>query len=132
MERERSEHVEKGVRVMKEKRRYSFITSLSLALGLFLILIGVVLLLWAQDIATWDEALGYFFLGSGVIYLLDTTVHYVMGPRSFMWYRLTTSFLFLSTGGAILGGIASWWPLIPILLGVGILLNLLINSMLGK
>jgi hypothetical protein len=35
--------------------------------------------------------------------------------------------LMLSAGGAVLGGIGSWWPLIVILVGVGILLNALLS-----
>ncbi len=132
MERKQVERGEKGVKVMKERKPHSFITSVTIFLGLFWVLVGVVLLLWTHDIATWKETLAYFFLGLGAIFLLNTTVHYVMGPRSFMCIRLSISFLFLSAGGAVLGGIESWWPLIPILFGVGILLNLLLNSILKK
>lgn len=132
MEQKQGERVEKGVKVMKEKKRHSFITSLSIFLGLFWVLVGVVLLLWTQDIATWRETLAYFLLGLGAIFLLNTTVHYIAGPRSFMCFRLSISLFFLSAGGAVLGGISSWWPLIPILVGVGILLNLLLNAVLKK
>jgi hypothetical protein len=132
MESKQGEQEKKGVRVMKEKRGHSFITSVTVFVGLFLVLVGVVLLLWAQDIATWKETLAYFFLGLGAIFLLNTITHYVSGPRSFMCIRLTNSLLFLSAGGAVLGGIASWWPLMPILVGVGILLNLLLGSALKK
>jgi len=117
---------------VKERKRHSFIASLTVFVGLFLILVGVVLLLWAQDIATWKETLAYFFLGLGAICLMNTTSHYVSGPRSLMCIRLTTSLFYLSAGGAILGGIESWWPLMPISVGVGVLLNLLINAALKK
>lgn len=132
MEQKQSERVEKGAKAPKERKRHSFITSVTIFVGLFLILVGVVLLLWTQDIADWEETLGYFFLGLGAIFLLNTTTHYIMGSRSFMCARLTISLFFLSAGGAVLGGIVSWWPLIPIMVGVGILINLGLNSVLKK
>ena len=125
MENRQDIEIDKGGRVVKERKRRGFVTSLMIFSGLFWVIVGIVLLLWAQDLATWDEALSYFLLGLGGVFLLDTVSRYIQGPRTFMTFRITISLLFLSSGLAVLIGISSWWPLIPILFGVGILLNAL-------
>ena len=114
---------EKGAKAMKEKGRRRFI-SFSVFIALELILLGVVLFLWAQDVLSYKEVLAYFLLGLGVIFLVDTIARYArLAPRSFMCCRITISVVLLSAGGAIIGGIASWWPLIVILVGLGMLVN---------
>ena len=112
---------------MKEVKRRR-VWSYSMVLGLELLVIGVVLFLWSRDVLTVRETLSYFLLGIGAISLFDVVARYLqLAPRSFMWCRLMFALLVLSTGGAVLGGIGDWWPLIVILVGVGILLN----AMLG-
>jgi hypothetical protein len=117
---------------VKLKKHRSLLTSLTLFVGLFWVIVGIVLLLWAQDLATWREALSYFLLGVGGVFFIDTMLRYTVGPRSFMGLRLSTSLLFLSAGGALLAGIGSWWPLLPILVGLSILFNMLLSAMLKK
>ena len=114
---------------MKEAKRRR-VWSYSMLLGLELLLIGVVLFLWARDVLTVRETLAYFLFGMGAISLFDVVARYLqLAPRRFMWCRLMFAFLLLSTGGAVLGGIGAWWPLIVILVGVGILLNALLSSL---
>jgi hypothetical protein len=112
---------------MKEVKRRR-VWSYSVVLGLQLLLIGVVLFLWARDVLTVRETLAYFLFGMGAISLFDVVARYLqLAPHRFMWCRLMFAFLMLSTGGAILGGFGAWWPLIVILVGVGILVNALLS-----
>ena len=112
---------------MKEVKRRR-VWSYGMILGLELLLIGVILFLWARDVLSAKETLAYFLFGMGAISLFDTVARYAQfAPRRFMWCRLMFAFLLLSAGGAVLGGIGSWWPLIVILVGVGILLNALLS-----
>lgn len=112
---------------MKEGKRRR-VWSYGMILGLELLVIGVVLFLWARDVLSAKETLAYFLLGMGAISLFDTVARYAqLAPRRFMWCRLMFALLMLSAGGAVLGGIGDWWPLIVILVGVGILLNALLS-----
>jgi len=112
---------------MKEANRRR-IWSYGILVGLELLLIGVILFLWARDILSVRETISYFLFGMGAISLLDVLARYAqLAPRRFMWCRLMLAFLWLSTGGAVLGGIGNWWPLILILVGVGILVNALLS-----
>jgi hypothetical protein len=112
---------------MKEANRRR-IWSYGILVGLELLLIGVILFLWARDILSVRETISYFLFGVGAISLFDVLARYAqLAPRRFMWCRLMFAFLLLSTGGAVLGGIGNWWPLILILVGVGILVNALLS-----
>lgn len=123
---------ERGGKITKEPRRRSLI-SYSLFIGLEIVLLGVILFLWAQDVLSEKETLAYFLLGLGGIFFFDTMARYArLGPRTFMWCRITISLIVLSAGGAVLGGIGTWWPLIIILVGVGLLLNSLLNFLRNK
>ena len=112
---------------MKEVKRRR-VWSYGMIVGLELLLMGVILFLWARDVLSVRETLAYFFFGMGAISLFDTVARYAqLAPRRFMWCRLMLALLLLSAGGAVLGGIGAWWPLIVILVGVGILLNALLS-----
>jgi hypothetical protein len=112
---------------MKEVKRRR-VWSYGMILGLELLLIGVILFLWARDVLSVRETLSYFLFGMGAISLFDVVARYArLAPRRFMWCRLMFAFLLLSSGGAVLGGIGDWWPLILILIGVGILVNALLS-----
>jgi len=123
---------ERGFKPVNKTRRSSFV-SYTVFIGLEIILLGVILFLWAQDVLSEKETLAYFLLGLGGIFFFDTMARYArLGPRTFMWCRITISLIVLSAGGAVLGGIGTWWPLIIILVGVGLLLNSLLNVMRNK
>jgi len=112
------------MREMKRRRVWSY----GMIVGLELVLIGVILFLWSRDVLSAKETLAYFLLGMGAISLFDVVARYLQfAPRRFMWCRLMLAFVLLSSGGAVLGGIGSWWPLIVILVGVGLLLNALLS-----
>jgi hypothetical protein len=114
---------EKRAKPVKRTMRSSFM-SFTILIGLEVILLGVVLFLWAQDVLTDKETLAYFLLGLGGIFFFDTMTRYArLGPRTFMGCRITISLVLLSAGGAVLGGIGTWWPLIIILIGAALLLN---------
>jgi hypothetical protein len=112
---------------MKEPKRRR-IWSYSMIVGLELLVIGIVVFLWARNVLTPTDTLAYFLLGIGVIELLDVVARYLkLAPLRFMWCRIMLAFVLLSSGGAVLGGIGDWWPLILILVGVGILVNALLS-----
>lgn len=112
------------MREVKHRRLWSY----SMMMGLKLLLIGIILFLWAKDwLSDWDT-LAYFLLGMGIISSLDVVVRYLhLAPRRFMWCRVMFTFILLSSGGAVLGGFSEWWPLIIILVGVGILVNAVLS-----
>ncbi len=113
--------------MMIEKKRRTFM-SFSMFVGLVLILLGVVLFLLTQDVLSYREVLAYFLLGLGAIFFIGVMARYAQpSRRSFMWCRITTSLVILSAGGAVLGGIGEWWPLIVILVGAGLLINTLLR-----
>ena len=112
---------------MREKRRRSFMP-FSMFVGLVLVLLGVVLFLSTQDVLSDKEVLAYFLLWLAAIFFIDVMARYAQPDRrSFMWCRITTSLVLLSAGGAVLGGIGDWWPLIVILVGAGLLINTLLR-----
>ena len=112
------------MREVKHRRVWSY----SMIVGLDLLVIGIVVFLWARDVLSVRETLAYFLFGIGAISLFDVLARYLkLAPLRFMWCRLMFAFVLLSTGGAVLGGIGDWWPLIVILVGVGILLNALLG-----
>jgi hypothetical protein len=126
-ELQNDEFGERGVKLMKETRRGAFMYY-SVLIGLEIVLLGVILFLWAQDVLTAKETLAYYLLGLGGLFFLDTVSRYArLGTRTFMLCRITVSLVVLSAGGAILGGIGSWWPLIIILVGAGMLINALLR-----
>jgi hypothetical protein len=135
MERRREykdEQDEKGFKPVNKTRRSSFM-SYTVLIGLEIILVGIVLFLWAQDVLTDKETLAYFLLGLGGIFFIDTIMRYArLGPRTFMWCRITISLVLLSAGGAVLGGIGTWWPLIIILIGAAFLLNAFLTIMRNR
>ena len=112
---------------MMEKKRRNFM-SFGVFCGLVLILVGVILFLSAQDWISDEDVLPYLLLGLGGIFLIDVIVRYAQPDRRrFLCCRLTVGLVLLSAGGAILGGIESWWFLILVVVGLGILLNALLR-----
>ncbi len=119
--------MQEGDEAMQEKRHRSFM-SFGMSLGLVLVLLGVVLFLFTQDVLSGKEVGAYFLLGLGAILFIDVVVRYAQpGRRFFMGCRITTSLVLLAAGGAVLGGIGDWWPLIIILVGAGLLINTLLR-----
>jgi hypothetical protein len=107
--------------------------SYTVLIGLEIILVGIILFLWAQDMLTGTEAVAYFLLGLGGLLFFDTMLRYIWrGPRIFTFSRIVISLVFLSGGGAVLGGIGTWWPLIIILAGAAVLLNALLTLIRGS
>jgi hypothetical protein len=122
---------EKGAKSADRRTAYTLL-SYTVLIGLEIILLGVILFLWAQDVISDRETLAYFLLGMGGIFFLDTMTRYILrGPRIFTFFRITVSLVFLSAGGAVLGGIGTWWPLIIILAGAAVLLNALLTLIRG-
>jgi len=112
------------MREIKRRRIWSY----GMIVGLELLVIGVVLFLWARDVLSVRETVAYFLFGIGAISLFDVVARYLqLAPLRFMWCRSMLAFVLLSSGGAVLGGIGSWWPLILILVGVGIIVNGLLS-----
>jgi hypothetical protein len=123
---------EKGVKPAERKTANTFL-SYTVVVGLEIILVGVILFLWAQDVLTDMQAVAYFLLAMGGLLFLDTMVRYIVrGPRIFTFLRIVLSLVFLSGGGAVLGGIGTWWPLIIILAGAAVLLNALLTFIRRK
>jgi hypothetical protein len=97
--------------------------------GLIIILLGVVFLLTTLDYISWGEWWAYFLFGLGLILIVDGLVR--VSSRAYLRHA-TGKFI----GGAVLViigashifGMASWWPLVLIVVGVVIVVSSLLRG----
>jgi hypothetical protein len=92
--------------------------------GLALILLGVLFFATSQNWISWDRWWQYLLIGLGAIFLIDAWVQYTNPATRFGTLgRLVSGIILITIGGSFLIGIENWWPLILIILGIGILVN---------
>jgi hypothetical protein len=100
--------------------------------GLILVLLGAVFFLPTQGYISWGDWWKYFIIGLGVIFLIAAFMRYARpayrGPRFFL---LITGLILICIGLAFILGLGNWWPLIPIVLGLAILLRALLRRKTG-
>jgi len=115
-------HDEKEGEGMQEKWRRDPISGLFF--GLILILLGVVFFLSAQGWISWGDWWKYFIIGLGFIFLIEVLVRYTKPAyRRPIFGKLIAGIILICVGAAFIGGIGNWWPLILIIVGLAILLN---------
>jgi PAS domain S-box-containing protein len=89
--------------------------------GLLLILLGILFFVrgraWLNDTAWWQALV----IGLGVIFLIDTVVHYVNpSSRSYSFSRLIPGVILLFIGLAWIYGFNQWWPIALVATGVAL------------
>ena len=97
--------------------------------GIFLILLGVLLFLASQGILAWDKWWQYFIVGIGTIMLIDGLVRYRKESiHRFRVGRIIGGIILIGIGLAFLLGAVTWWPLILILVGIGVIIGGILRS----
>jgi len=94
--------------------RYSGVTG-----GLILILLGILFLLATQGYIHWYDWWAYFVLGLGAIFTVDYIVRsVVVRDRPAQTGKLVAGAILMVVGASHIFGLASWWPLILIVVGL--------------
>ncbi len=92
--------------------------------GLVLILLGIVLFLSSQGWLPWGDWWQFFLIGLGIVFLIESLVRYsnpaYRRPR---FGRVIAGLVLIFVGAAFIFGIGRWWPLILIIVGLLIVLN---------
>lgn len=92
--------------------------------GMVLILLGIVFFLSAQGWLPWGDWWQYFLIGLGLIFLAESLMRYSgntsMRPR---FGRVIAGLVLILIGLVFLMGIGNWWPLILIVVGLAIMVN---------
>jgi len=92
--------------------------------GLVLILLGVLLLFQTQGWFTWNDWWKYLLLGLGVIFIIDALVRLARpSPRPRWGGRLVVGLVLLLVGLIFVAGFGQWWPLILVVIGVGVIVK---------
>ncbi|MEW6142595.1 MAG: hypothetical protein AB1597_05475 [Chloroflexota bacterium] len=92
--------------------------------GLVLILLGVLLLFQTQGWFTWNDWWKYLLLGLGVIFVVDALVRLSQPvPRPRWGGRLVVGLVLLLVGLIFVAGFGQWWPLILVIIGVGVIVR---------
>jgi len=113
-----ADHDEKGGKGLEEKYRRDPFTAV--LFGLILILAGVLWLLSSQNYITeW----GYWFLiGLGSILIIERLARYTSPAyRRPMFGRVLIGLILICIGTALAYDMTTWWPLIVIIAGAGII-----------
>jgi PAS domain S-box-containing protein len=89
--------------------------------GLLLILLGILFFIkgrnWLTDTGWWQTLV----IGLGVIFLIDTVVHYINpSSRSYSFSRLIPGVILLFIGLAWIYGFNQWWPIALVATGVAL------------
>jgi hypothetical protein len=87
--------------------------------GLILILLGILFLLATQGYIHWYDWWAYFILGLGGIFVVDYIIRSVAVPdRPAQTGKLVAGAILMVVGASHIFGLASWWPLILIVVGL--------------
>ena len=90
--------------------------------GLILILLGVLLFMANQGILSWSDWWKYFLIGLGGIFLIDAAIRGASGNfRGLIMGRIVSGFVLIAIGVFFLFGFTTWWPIILIVVGIGII-----------
>jgi hypothetical protein len=92
--------------------------------GLILILLGVLFLLSELDRISWSNWWAYFLVGLGAILLIEALLRaFSPDSRRAVGGRLVAGPILIVIGASHLIGLEHWWPLILIVVGVGVLIS---------
>ncbi len=115
---------DRNVREEKGRWRYDRSRNPGRFWGLILIVLGIVFFLYTQGWLTRGEWWQYFLIGLGLIFLIESLVRY-SGRESHRpgLGRAAAGLILIFIGAAFLLGFGNWWPLILIVVGLAVLLN---------
>jgi hypothetical protein len=92
--------------------------------GLIVIAVGVLFLLASQDKIEWDDWWAYFLMALGGIFIFEVLIRSIMPAyRRPVFGKLIAGVVLISIGAFNIFGLATWWPLIIIAVGVFILFS---------
>jgi hypothetical protein len=92
--------------------------------GLILILLGVLFLLAEMDRVSWADWWAWFLVGLGGIFLIEALLRVSSAEgRRGIGGRLIAGLILIVIGGAHLTNLEEWWPLILIVVGIGVLVS---------
>jgi hypothetical protein len=92
--------------------------------GLILILLGILFLLTTQHYIHWYDWWAYFLLGLGAIFVLDFIVRSLtVHDRQVQTGKLVAGAVMMVIGASHIFGLASWWPLILVAVGIILLVT---------
>ncbi len=93
--------------------------------GLFLILVGGLFLAGNQGWLNQGSGWSYFIIGLGAILILGFCVRYfgILPDRRSGVGGLIAGLALVLIGTAFLCGLGNWWPLVILVIGIGILVN---------
>jgi hypothetical protein len=111
----------------KKKRRDDPVSGITG--GLIIILLGVVFLLTTLDYISWGEWWAYFLLGLGLILIVDGLVRVSSRPyHRHVTGKFIGGAVLIIIGASHIFGMASWWPLVLIVVGVVIVVSSLLKG----
>ena len=92
--------------------------------GLILILLGVLFLLATLDYLSWGDWWAYFLIGLGAIFIFEVVVR-AATPRLGRRFtgKLIAGIVLIIIGAAHIFGWVTWWPLILIAVGLGLIIS---------
>ena len=92
--------------------------------GLILILLGLLFLLATQHYIHWYDWWAYFLLGLGAIFILGFIVRSLTAhDRQMQTGKLVAGAVMMVIGASHIFGLASWWPLILVAVGIILLVS---------
>lgn len=105
-----------------EKRRHDPISTI--VWGLILVVLGGSLYLPAQDLVGWGEWWAYFLLGLGSIFVIEWRLRLAMPAyRRAGMGKLVAGLILVGIGAANIFSFKPWWPLILVVIGVGMVVH---------
>ena len=110
----------------REKKQDSFH---KVTAGLILILLGTLFLLTTLRYLSWADWWAYFLLGLGAIFIFEVVVRTASpGERIRITGKLVAGVILIVIGAAHIFGLASWWPLILIAVGLAMIVSYFYES----
>ncbi len=116
---------EGGIKTMMDGNRKLEQTWSAIGWGLFLILVGGLFLAGNQGWLDQGSGWSYFIIGLGAILILGFAVRYfgILPNRRSGVGGLIAGLALVLIGVAFLYGFGNWWPLVILVIGIGILAN---------
>ena len=122
---ESAKEKEGGIKTMMDGNRKLEQTWSAIGWGLFLILVGGLFLAGNQGWLNQGSGWSYFIIGLGAILILGFAVRYfgILANRRSGIGGLIAGLALVLIGVAFLYGFGNWWPLVILVIGLGILAN---------
>ena len=116
---------EGAIKTMMDSNRKLEQTWSAIGWGLFLILVGGLFLAGNQGWLDQGSGWSYFIIGLGAILILGFVVRYfgILPDRRSGVGGLIAGLALVLIGVAFLYGFGNWWPLVILVIGIGILAN---------